>query len=72
MFERCNSITIDSNFAYATSSACVLPQGSYISYRPYFTVPYVCHPLNCTNCGAPLKNNYCEYCGTSYNLIKTR
>lgn len=22
--------------------------------------------LNCVNCGAPIKFNYCEYCGTVY------
>lgn len=22
--------------------------------------------LNCINCGAPIKSNYCEYCGTVY------
>lgn len=24
------------------------------------------HPINCTNCGAPLKNWKCEYCGAEY------
>lgn len=24
------------------------------------------HPTNCKNCGAPLKSNQCEYCGTKY------
>ena len=23
-------------------------------------------PTNCTNCGAPLKNGKCAYCGTEY------
>lgn len=23
---------------------------------------------NCINCGAPLKNGKCEYCGTEYHL----
>ena len=25
------------------------------------------HPTNCTNCGAPLKNGKCEYCGAQYD-----
>ena len=24
------------------------------------------HPTNCTNCGATLHGNVCEYCGTEY------
>lgn len=26
---------------------------------------------NCKNCGAVLKGNKCEYCGTRYSLIET-
>ena len=26
---------------------------------------------NCKNCGAPLTNNKCEYCGTEYEEHKT-
>lgn len=26
---------------------------------------------NCKNCGAPLKDNKCEYCGTVYTLYDT-
>lgn len=25
------------------------------------------HKTNCPNCGAPLKDGKCEYCGTTYN-----
>lgn len=24
------------------------------------------NPTNCVNCGAPLHNDVCEYCGTEY------
>lgn len=26
---------------------------------------------NCKNCGAPLKKNKCEYCGTEYSMFNT-
>ena len=30
------------------------------------------HPVkcNCRNCGAPVRLEYCEYCGTKYRLYK--
>lgn len=27
---------------------------------------------NCKNCGAPLKDNQCEYCGTIHSLFDTK
>ena len=29
------------------------------------------HYCNCSNCGAPVNESKCEYCGTNYNVPET-
>ena len=50
-----------------TASASVLPS-SYITTASIFDITGILnlapYPTNCPNCGAPMVNGECEYCGT--------
>ena len=60
--------SIASGFA-ALNSQTAIPPGPYMcqlspnrNYRTYQPIP-----RNCPNCGAPVRNTICEYCGTRFN-----
>lgn len=68
----------DTNKVYITNSAneiievtngvndTIDTMNELINYINKETTDCKKHPTNCTNCGAVLTSNQCEYCGTIY------